>query len=132
VEILDTLENLSLLDDTLIISTADHGEMGMTHGGLRQKNFNFYEECIRVPLVYSNPKLFREAHSSSALVSHVDFLPTLASLFNAPAAARTQYQGVDYSRLILNPSSGQVQDHIIFTFDDYQISAGKRSLCATA
>ena len=65
-------------DDTLVIRTADHGEMGLAHGGLRQKNFNFYEESIRVPLVYSNPKLFKKPRRSSALVSHVDFLPTLA------------------------------------------------------
>jgi len=56
--VLDKLESTGLLDDTLIVRTADHGEMGLAHGGLRQKNFNFYEESIRVPLVYSNPKLF--------------------------------------------------------------------------
>ena len=32
--------------------------MGTAHGGMRQKNFNFYEESMRVPLVYSNPRLF--------------------------------------------------------------------------
>lgn len=118
VEILDTLEKLSLLDDTLIVYTADHGEMGMTHGGQRQKNFNFYEECIRVPLVYSNPKMYKEAYSSSALVSHVDFVPTMAKLFNAPVSA--EWQGRDYSTLLLDPSTEAVQDYIIFTYDDYQ------------
>ena len=38
--------------------TADHGEMGLSHGGLRQKAFNAYEETINVPLVVSNPVLF--------------------------------------------------------------------------
>src|ERR1700735_2379644 len=77
VEILDALTSAGLLDNTLVIATADHGEMGTTHGGMRQKNFNFYEEAIRVPLVYSNPRLFKHAATSSAIVSHVDFLPTL-------------------------------------------------------
>jgi sulfatase-like protein len=49
VQILDTLTSAGLLDNTLVIATADHGEMGTTHGGMRQKNFNFYEESIRVP-----------------------------------------------------------------------------------
>ena len=80
VNVLDKLEETGLLDDTLIVRTADHGEMGLTHGGLRQKNFNFYEEATRVPLVYSNPKLFPKPAQTDALVSHVDFLPTLASL----------------------------------------------------
>jgi hypothetical protein len=52
--------------------------MGLAHGGLRQKNFVFYEEAIRVPLVYSNPELYPGPRQSTALVSHVDFLPTLA------------------------------------------------------
>ncbi|MFN8590588.1 MAG: sulfatase-like hydrolase/transferase, partial [Thermomicrobiales bacterium] len=58
VQILDTLQAEGLLENTLIIYTSDHGEMGMTHGGQIQKNFNVYEETLRVPLVYSNPNLF--------------------------------------------------------------------------
>jgi len=117
--ILDTLQEQGLLEDTLIIRTADHGEMGMTHGGQRQKNFNFYEESLRVPLVYSNPRLYPTPQSTKALVSHVDFVPTLASLYDAPKAARAEWQGVDYSRVILDPSSKGPQDNIVFTFDDY-------------
>ena len=41
-----------------IARISDHGEMGLSHGGLRQKMFNAYEETIRVPLVFSNPLLF--------------------------------------------------------------------------
>ena len=75
VKLLDTLAATGLLKNTLVIATADHGEMGTAHGGLRQKNFNFYEESTRVPLVYSNPRLFPRPRTSDALVSHVDFLP---------------------------------------------------------
>ena len=104
VDVLDKLEETGLFDSTLVIRTADHGEMGLTHGGMRQKNFNFYEEALRVPLVYSNPNLFPKPASTDALVSHVDFLPTLASLAAAPSSARSDWQGVDYSSLVLRPS----------------------------
>lgn len=121
VNVLDKLEETGLLDDTLIVRTADHGEMGLTHGGLRQKNFNFYEEAIRVPLVYSNPKLYPRPLSTDAMVSHVDFLPTLASLAKAPKEARADWQGVDYSSLVLEPSKDKTaQDYIVFTYDDFQ------------
>ncbi len=103
-----------------MIATADHGEMGTAHGGLRQKNFNFYEESIRVPLVYSNPRLFKKAETNHALVSHVDFLPTLASLVGAPADARSAWQGVDYSDQILSRSPKPAQDYTVFTYDDWQ------------
>jgi choline-sulfatase len=121
VNVLDKLEETGLLDDTLVIRTADHGEMGLTHGGLRQKNFNFYEEATRVPLVYSNPKLFPAPARTDALVSHVDFLPTLASLAEAPQPARANWEGVDYSKLVLHPSSNRsTQDYVVFTYDDFQ------------
>ena len=107
VNVLNKLEETGLYDDTLIVRTADHGEMGLTHGGMRQKNFNFYEEATRVPLVYSNPKLFPTPQSTDALVSHVDFLPTLASLAKAPKSARADWQGVDYSQLVLQAEERQ-------------------------
>ncbi len=120
VEVLDALEATNLLKDTLVIRTADHGEMGMSHGGMRQKNFNFYEESIRVPLVFSNPKMFPGGRSTKALVSHVDFLPTMAALVGAPIDARSAWQGVDYSSLLLQSPSRPVQDYIVFTYDDIQ------------
>jgi choline-sulfatase len=125
VKILDTLTSQGLLENTLVIATADHGEMGTTHGGMRQKNFNFYEEAIRVPLVYSNPRLFKKAQTTDALVSHVDFLPTLASLVNAPASARTSWQGVDYSDQILSRSPKPSQSYTVFTYDDFQSGQAK-------
>jgi arylsulfatase A-like enzyme len=125
VNVLETLDSLGLTDDTLIIRTSDHGEMGLAHGGLRQKNFNFYEESTRVPLVYSNPKLFPSARTSDALVSHVDLLPTLAGLYNYQKTSTGSQnpltcQGVDYSKLILDANAQPVQDYIVFTYDDYQ------------
>ncbi|HSK49257.1 MAG TPA: sulfatase-like hydrolase/transferase, partial [Solirubrobacterales bacterium] len=126
VNVLDKLEETGLYDDTLIVRTADHGEMGLTHGGMRQKNFNFYEEATRVPLVYSNPRLFPKPQSTDALVSHVDFLPTLASLAAAPKSARANWQGKDYSELVLRPKAAQpVQDYVVFTYDDFQSGQAK-------
>lgn len=122
VQVLDALEEQGLLENTLIIFTSDHGEMGMTHGGLIQKNFNVYEETLRVPLVFSNPKLFPASRDSDALVSHVDFLPTIASLFDATPGDSAAWQGRDYSALLLDPAaeSTQIQDYTVFTYDDFQ------------
>ncbi|MCC6312640.1 MAG: sulfatase-like hydrolase/transferase [Thermomicrobiales bacterium] len=126
VQLLDTLEAQGMLDNTVVIGTSDHGEMGLAHGGQRQKMFNFYEETLRVPLVYSNPKLFPKPVTSNAMVSHVDFLPTMAGLFNAPKGARSKWQGVDYSKIIRSATKGKgkgkgkVQKYVVFTYDDYQ------------
>ncbi len=125
-EVLDTLEATGLMENTVVIRTADHGEMGLAHGGLRQKNFNFYEESLRVPMVFSNPRLYRRPEKADVLVSHVDFLPTMASLFGAPAEARAAWQGVDYARVVLDPAKARPpQRYVVFTFDDWQ--AGQAS-----
>ncbi len=121
VEIINTLEAQGLLENTLIIVTSDHGDMGCSHGGMIQKNFNFYEETLRIPLVFSNPKLFPKPITSKALVSHVDFLPTMASLLGVPKSARARWQGVDYSAVLKRPKSAKApQKYIAFTFDDWQ------------
>jgi arylsulfatase A-like enzyme len=73
-----------------------------------------------VPLVYSNPKLFPRPRRSSALVSHVDLLPTLATLVGAPRSARANWQGVDYSRIVLSTSAKSRQSYVVFTYDDFQ------------
>ena len=57
-EILDALDECGLTESTLIVRLADHGEMGMCHG-LREKMYTAYEEAIHVPLIFSNPLLFR-------------------------------------------------------------------------
>jgi len=126
VDVLHALDETGLRDDTVVIRTADHGEMGLAHGGLRQKNFNFYEESLRVPLVFSSPALYDGACETEALVSHVDFLPTLATLFGAPERARAEWQGVDYSACVLHPSRAEPpQSYVVFTWDDWQ--AGQAS-----
>ena len=70
----------SLRSRTVIARTSDHGELGLSHGGLRQKMFNAYEESIHVPLVVSNPLIFPEPRESDALVSLVDLVPTMLGL----------------------------------------------------
>jgi arylsulfatase A-like enzyme len=120
VQVLDALAAQGLTDDTVIVRTSDHGEMGLAHGGLRQKNFNAYEETLRVPLIWSNPQLFPRPRRSTALVSHVDLLPTLATLFGAPAPASAGWQGVDYSGLVRGTATRSPQPHTVFTFDDVQ------------
>ncbi|MCX7020730.1 MAG: sulfatase-like hydrolase/transferase, partial [bacterium] len=105
------------------VKTADHGEMKLTHNNQIQKMFNFYEETMRVPLIYSNPVLWPTPVSSDALVSHVDFVPTLATLLGAPPGLATAvgWQGVSYANnVIQGPAAPAVQDEIVFLFDDFQ------------
>jgi len=111
-KLLDFLTASGMLQSTVIIRTADHGELGMSHG-LREKSYSAYEEMIHVPLVISNPVLFPAACETDAFYSHVDLLPTLAEL------AQTKPEGVGNSMLpvMIDPRTS-VQDCVLFAFDD--------------
>ena len=101
----------------MIFRCADHGEMGLSHGGLRQKAFNAYEETINVPLVVSSPAMFAEPRTTAALASLVDVLPTMLGLAGVepPAGLR----GHDL-RPVLDDPAASVRDSVVFTFDDHQ------------
>lgn len=110
----------NLWQDSLVIRTSDHGEMGLAHGGQRQKNFMMYDEATKIPLVFSNPLLWKRGRTNHSLVSHVDFLPTMATMLGAPSSARAAWEGVDYSRIVFGASPKPVQDYVVFTYDDWQ------------
>ena len=112
----------ALLENTMIVRTSDHGEMGLTHSGSRQKWFNAYQESIRVPLVWSNPLLFPQPVVSDSLVSLVDLLPTLASFCGVKRLQRFGLQGRDYSALLTNPTAS-VQDYTYYINTD--VKAGQ-------
>jgi arylsulfatase A-like enzyme len=137
----DAADPRSLRSRTVIVRCSDHGEMGLSHGGLRQKAFNAYEETIGIPLVVSSPLLFPAAAESDALVSLIDVLPTLASLAGAdpppgaqgrdltpllaaaaaPRRRALRRGGVDFRSVLDHPApAASVQDAIHFTYDDHQ------------
>jgi choline-sulfatase len=121
----------SLRSRTVIVRCADHGEMGLSHGGLRQKMFNVYEETIRVPLVVSSPALFDGPLETDAMASLVDVFPTLTKLAGADASG-CDVRGRDLSPVVARhargdrellrdvPPADSIRDSIHFTYDDHQ------------
>lgn len=74
---LDVLAKRSMLQNTTILFTADHGELMGDHG-LFQKSA-MYEGAVRVPLIVTGPAV-QSGAVSEALVSLVDLYPTILSL----------------------------------------------------
>lgn len=116
-ELYEEANGSRLADKAIVIQTSDHGEMGLAHGGLRQKTFVAYEEAIRVPLVFSNPILFDSGapQNSTALASLVDIMPTLMELAGV-ATPPSNLAGT--SLLPVLQDGTPVQESILFTFDD--------------
>ena len=83
--LLATLERFGLRQDTVVLFTADHGEM-LGERGLWYK-MHFFEWALRVPLIVSAPGRFA-ARRVATPVSLVDVMPTLLELARRPGARR--------------------------------------------
>jgi arylsulfatase A-like enzyme len=114
------INSTRLLNSTIVVRTADHGELGLSHGGMRQKMFEAYEESIRVPLVISNPQLFPDPKTNDSWVSLVDLLPTLAHLANVPNRQNYYLMGTDLSPIVTDPDTVHTYNDVLYTFDDDQ------------
>ena len=76
--LLDHLETAGLADDTLVVFTSDHGEMGGSHG-LYKKGI-FFDEALLVPLLFRWPGGFGGGRRYRAGASLLDLAPTLMRL----------------------------------------------------
>ncbi len=75
-EIVRTLEETDEIDNTVVIVTADHGDM-LGERGLWYK-MNFFENSARVPLVMAGPGIAQGTARNAC--SLVDMLPTLIEI----------------------------------------------------
>jgi choline-sulfatase len=100
-EVLDELERLNMRDNTLIVFTADHGEMLNDHG--LWTKFVFFDSSVRVPLIMSLPGVIPAGSESTALVELIDLFPTFTGLtgYETPATV----QGTSLVPLITGKSS---------------------------
>jgi choline-sulfatase len=115
--VLDALDAKGLTDDTVIVRTSDHGELGMSHGRMRQKFYNVYRETLNVPLIVSNPRLYPQPQSTDALASLIDVVPTLATVGGVPEPEQYGLKGRDLTPILANPKAA-VQDVLHFTYED--------------
>ncbi|WP_230413189.1 sulfatase family protein [Paraburkholderia antibiotica] len=75
-QIMDTLEDAKLLDNTVVIFTSDHGDYLGDHR-LMLKGPIHYQGLIRVPFIWKDPAGVAGARSSDALFSSIDIAPTI-------------------------------------------------------
>ncbi len=118
----DGLDELNLWQNTVVIFTADHGEMDGDHGGLRGKGPFCYEGNAHVPLIIDHPN-YPRGLSTFALTSHLDLLPTLPGLAGVPDAQRREavkgLPGHDFSSVLADPETASpeaVRPGVLFNY----------------
>ncbi|MGM9602834.1 MAG: sulfatase [Faecousia sp.] len=78
--LLDILKRRGLDENTIVIFSADHGELMGDHGLFEKQSM--YEGSLRVPLLIHLPGMTRE-RKSTALASLMDLAPTILDLCGA-------------------------------------------------
>lgn len=96
--IYDYLKVQNLLENTIVVLTADHGEMLTSHA-LMGKHV-WYEESIGIPLAIRGGTL--EPRTLNTVIGTPDIAPTLLSLLDIPIPS--SMEGVDCSSFIITGS----------------------------
>ncbi len=93
--LLKQLETMGELDNTLIVFSADHGELLGDFGCFGKRSF--HDASQRVPLLARQPGRFKKGGRCDVAASLVDLLPTFLSV--AEASVPPECDGVDLARL---------------------------------
>jgi arylsulfatase len=120
--LLAELDAAGLADDTIVILTADHGDMDGAHQ-LHAKGAVAYREQNNVPLIVRHPA-YRGGTTCQAITSHLDLAPTLVALTGAPAEQRRaitkDLPGKDLSGLLAAPGAAgpnAVHEGVLFNYN---------------
>ena len=120
--VLAELDAAGLTDRTIVILTADHGDMDGAHQ-LHAKGATAYREQNHVPLIVSHPA-YAGGKQCRAVTSHLDLAPTLVSLTGVAAEKRADITkglpGKDFSGLLAAPDKAglnEVRDGVLFNYN---------------
>ena len=98
--LLDSIREMGLDQNSIIVFTSDHGELFGAHGR-RAKNI-FYEEAVRVPFLIKWKNHLEEGVRRNFVFNTVDIMPSLLSLMGL--SIPDEVEGTDLSRCILGES----------------------------
>jgi arylsulfatase A-like enzyme len=108
------------MDNTVIVRTADHGEMGGSHRAVG-KGPMIYDEQLRMPLSISWPAKFANRGARTpALAEAVDIVPTCLELggLDDPIARYPWLRGQSLVPAVKDPAGAKGKDFTVSTCDE--------------
>ena len=89
--VLQTLEQINILDNTVVIFAGDNGYFHGEHGGMWDKRAA-YEPSMRIPILMRYPRLAGPATICDEMVLNIDLAPTVLELAGVPNPGTIQGQ----------------------------------------
>ena len=130
--LLDTLDELKLTKDTLVIYTTDNGPWNQPaytdrkkghpkgsifwgeSGPLRNGKGSSYEGGLRAPCITRWPGKVPAGKTSDAIFATIDFMPTFATLAGYKVPTDRVIDGVDQTDLLLGKSKKGARDNFFY------------------
>ena len=119
---LNALGAAGVLDQTLFVFVADHGEEFLDHGGLAHGK-TLYSAQLHTPLIMRFPEAAGAGRRVDSLVSHVDMLPTVLDYLGIPVPG--DVDGISLLPDIRGTASGREASVVLS-----QTSWGRREMSA--
>ena len=117
-ELLDTIDELGLKENTIFIFTADNGREGIPRsfgftGPWRSGMFSPYEGSLRVPFLIRWPGKIPPNQVSNDIVHQIDLFPTLASIIGADLPTGRIMDGADQSDFLMGKADNSARESVI-------------------
>ncbi len=110
--VLESLDQLDLAKDTIIVFTADHGDFAGEHGAIMKGDV--YDPLTRVPLIMRFPAASRGGKKLAQLVEQIDIMPTLLEAAGIPVP------GPVHGKSLLSLIDGRTSRHKDYVFSMIQ------------
>jgi arylsulfatase A-like enzyme len=125
-ELMTALQTTGLAENTIVVFTADHGDMLASQNVYRKQRP--YEESARVPMLFRIPAtLGINPGRREATMNTEDVMPTLLSLCRVPVPKTVDgFDFTGYLRGGADPSGGAALITCVAPFGEYSRAAGGR------
>ena len=115
-QIMDTLREEGLDQDTLVIFTSDNGPAGRAAPPFSGNKTTNLEGGVREPCMMRWPGRIPAGTTCDRIAGNIDVLPTLATVFGTTPPSDRVIDGRDLSPLLADPAAPAVRDtHLYFT-----------------
>jgi arylsulfatase A-like enzyme len=117
-ELLDTIDELGLRDNTIFIFTSDNGREGIRRsfgstGIWRGTMFSPYEGSLRVPFLIRWPGKIPAKQVSNDIVHAIDLFPTLANFIGGDIPQDRTLDGVDQSDFLMGKAKKSARESMV-------------------
>jgi arylsulfatase A-like enzyme len=111
--VLDTLDDLDIASDTLVVFSSDHGEELYGQNSYFFHSFSIYESVLHVPLIFSLPGRLPLGMTVDTIVESIDLAPTMFELLGL--AIPDDFEGTTLVPLISGDGDASARPNVAYS-----------------